>query len=177
MLDRLSSLESVIVAYSGGVDSSVLAYFARLALGKKALIAIALSPSLARAELDAARLQARQFDFDLLEIETDEVGLDDYRRNDGMRCFFCKSTLFEYLQAIQIERSINAIAYGANLDDLADVRPGHQAAARYKVAAPLLESQLYKSEIRSLAITTVTSQERSTSRLSSKRCTPATPTS
>jgi uncharacterized protein len=151
LIDCFDAMQSVLVAYSGGVDSSLLAFYARLVLGCRARIVIAISPSLAQGELLAAREQARLFDFDLIEINTEEVGSADYQRNDGMRCFFCKSTLFDYLQKMKEEQNIDAIVYGANLDDLNDVRPGHQAAANYKVLSPLLDSGLGKVDIRALA--------------------------
>src|SRR5689334_4740554 len=90
LIAALSRLESVVVAYSGGVDSSLLAFYARKVLGDKARIVIAVSPSLASDELDEARVQAKQFDWQLMEVTTDEVDNPDYRKNDGQRCYFCK---------------------------------------------------------------------------------------
>ncbi len=144
-------MESVIVAYSGGVDSSLLALVARQELGARALITIAISPSLASWERADAIAQAKQFDFDLLSIATDEVDNPLYRANAGNRCFFCKATLFDYLLELKAERHINAIVYGANMDDLSDVRPGHLAAKAAGVKAPLIDAGLTKSEIRYLA--------------------------
>lgn len=151
LLKNLAGLGSVIVAYSGGVDSSVLAHYAKVALGEKAKIVIAISPSLAAAELADARSQARLANFDLIEIQTDEVDSKDYRANDSMRCFFCKSTLFGVLETMRLSQGSAAVAYGANLDDLNDYRPGHQAAKQYGVIAPLIEAALSKAEIRLLA--------------------------
>lgn len=151
LLGAVSSTGSLIVAYSGGVDSSLLAFVARRMLGKRAVIAIAVSPSLPSSELADARRQSEQLDFDHIEIGTEEVDKEEYRQNTGNRCFFCKATLFEHLEKLKIERHISAIAYGANMDDLSDTRPGHEAARVYGVIAPLVQAELYKSEIRSLA--------------------------
>ncbi len=151
LLKALAGFDSLIVAYSGGVDSSTLAHYARVALGERARIVIAISPSLATSELADARKQAAVANFNLIEIYTDEVDSSDYRANDSMRCFFCKNTLFAVLEAMRNNNGIAAIAYGANLDDLNDYRPGHQAAKQYGVIAPLIEAGLSKADIRMLA--------------------------
>ncbi len=147
----LSRLTSVVVAYSGGVDSSLLAYYARKTLGERARIVIAVSPSLAADELEDARLQAQQFDWQLVEVKTEEVENPDYRKNDGQRCYFCKGALFEAMDALAKREGIFNLAYGANLADLSDIRPGQRAAAEYRVLSPLQDAQLTKDEIRELA--------------------------
>jgi pyridinium-3,5-biscarboxylic acid mononucleotide sulfurtransferase len=148
---RLRSLKSVMVAYSGGVDSSLLAYYARAELKNRAYIVIAVSPSLAEDELRFARQQGQQFSWDVIEISTDEVSKPEYQSNNEMRCYFCKTELFNCMQKIAAEKNVAYLAYGANLDDLADFRPGHEAARQFKVLSPLQEAQLTKEEIRHLA--------------------------
>ncbi len=151
LIAALSRLSSVVVAYSGGVDSSLLAYYARKILGEKARIVIAVSPSLAEDELAEARLQAEQFSWKLAEVATDEVNNPDYRKNDGQRCYFCKGALFEAMDALAKKEGFSNLAYGANLADLGDIRPGQRAAAEYSVISPLQEAELTKDEIRELA--------------------------
>lgn len=147
----LAKLESVSVAYSGGVDSSLLSYYARKILGNKALIIIAVSPSLAQSELEFARVQGKQFNWDILEISTEEVEKPEYKTNNEMRCYFCKTELFTCMQKIAQEKNIANLAYGANINDLSDFRPGHEAARQFNVLSPLQDAQLDKEEIRYLA--------------------------
>ncbi len=151
LIDVLSRLDDVVVAYSGGVDSSLLAYYARKTLGGKARIVIAVSPSLAADELEEARLQADQFGWQLAQVNTEEVDNPDYRKNDGQRCYFCKGALFEAMDALAKREGFSNLAYGANLADLGDIRPGQRAAHEYKVMSPLQEAELTKDEIRELA--------------------------
>lgn len=151
LIAALSRLQSVVVAYSGGVDSSLLAYYARKTLGARARIVIAVSPSLAADELQEAREQSRRFGWELCEVFTDEVDNPDYRKNDGQRCYFCKGALFEAMDAMAKRENIENLAYGANLADLGDFRPGQRAAQEYNVISPLQEAELSKEEIRELA--------------------------
>jgi uncharacterized protein len=141
----------LLVAYSGGVDSAFLAWAAHQALGENMLALIADSASLARAHLADATAFARENGIPLQVVVTSELDRPEYARNDGQRCFHCKDELFLVMEQLRGARGFDTIAYGVNLDDQGDFRPGQQAALKHHVVAPLLEAHLNKSEIRELA--------------------------
>jgi len=147
----LRSYGSCLVAYSGGVDSVFLAYAAHEALGEKMLAAIADSPSLPRRELDDALAVAEKFGLPLRVLRTREFENPDYLANPNNRCYFCKHELFTELAPLAREGAFAVIAYGENASDVGDHRPGAQAAAEFKVRAPLKEAGLTKAEIRELS--------------------------
>jgi uncharacterized protein len=149
--DRLRQLETLMVAYSGGVDSAFLAATAYRVLGVRMLAVLADSPSLARRDLEHARDFARAQQIPLRVVATEELDRPEYRRNDANRCFHCKDELFRIMEAMGPKLGFARIAYGMNADDTRDFRPGQRAAEQHDVLAPLADAGLKKVEIRALA--------------------------
>jgi pyridinium-3,5-biscarboxylic acid mononucleotide sulfurtransferase len=151
-LDKtLHSLRRTLVAYSGGTDSAFLAWAAHQVLGDRMLAVIADSPSLARFQLADAIAFAREQGIPLEIIPTGELDRLEYVRNDSARCFHCKDELFTVMKDFGATRGFETIAYGVNLDDKSDFRPGQAAASQHRVAAPLLDAGLTKQDVRTLA--------------------------
>ncbi len=140
-----------LVAYSGGVDSAYLAYAAARVLGNDMLAVIADSPSLARTHLHEAVAFAEEQHIPLKIIQTAEMERPEYVRNDARRCFHCKDELFAVMEEFAAGNGFKTIAYGVNVDDQSDFRPGQLAAKQHRVAAPLLEAGLTKADVRNLA--------------------------
>src|SRR2546425_6131098 len=144
-------LDSVLVAFSGGVDSSLLLKLALAELHDNAVAVLASSPAYPESEQQEARNLAAQLGARLIEVSTNEVELEAYRRNNPDRCFHCKEELFETLEPIRTSLGLQHIAYGATADDADDHRPGHGSAVRRGIRFPLLEAGLGKAEIRAAA--------------------------
>ena len=147
----LRDMGSVLVAFSGGVDSTFLAAVAHDTLGEAALAVTAISPSVPASEAEEACRLAHQIGIRHEIIETHEMDLAGYVENSPQRCYFCKDELFDRLQALARQRSIAWVVDGCNVDDLGDHRPGRRAASEHGVRSPLIEAELDKAEIRALS--------------------------
>ncbi len=143
--------ESLIVAYSGGVDSTFLASVAYEVLGARSLAVTSRSPSVAPEELAAAVELAAARGWRHMVVDTDEMSDPRYVVNDGRRCFFCKTELYSHLDRVAVAEGITKVANGANVDDLGDYRPGMEAALNFEVVSPLVEAGMAKQDIRDLS--------------------------
>lgn len=149
--ELIGPLGSAVVAFSGGVDSSLVAALAARTLGERALAVTAVSPALATGELDGARRVAAAVGIEHRTITTEELAREGYRRNDRYRCYHCKTELYDRLVALAAREGYAAVLSGANADDAGDWRPGLKAASDHGVRHPLLEAGVGKDEVRTLA--------------------------
>ena len=149
--EELKKIPSLVVAYSGGVDSAYLAYAAHRALGERMLAVTALSASYSERDRQEAEACVARVNFRHEFIETDELANAAYRANNPDRCYFCKDELFDKLDELASGRGFAAVAYGVNVDDQGDWRPGQRAAREHRVLTPLLDAGMTKADIRELA--------------------------
>ena len=151
LLTLLKDYDYVVVAFSAGVDSTVVAKAAFLACGEKAIAVTSVSASLAMGEKEAAIKLTEQIGIQHCIIETDEFDNDDYLKNGSNRCYFCKTTLYDHIEKLLPTLEVDVIVNGANCDDMGDYRPGMKAAAEHHVKSPLIDAGFTKADVRALA--------------------------
>jgi uncharacterized protein len=151
LLATLGGLPGVAVAFSGGIDSTLVAKAAALAVGDRAVAVTADSPSVPRSELDEAKELARLIGIRHVVVPTEEFDNPDYRKNDGTRCYHCKTELYTTIERLLPGLGVPVVVSGANLDDRGDYRPGLVAAAEHAVRHPLQEAGFTKADVRALA--------------------------
>jgi pyridinium-3,5-biscarboxylic acid mononucleotide sulfurtransferase len=147
----VADMQSALIAFSGGIDSTLVLKIAHDELGARAIGVTAISPTYPAAELDSATRTAEEIGAEHAIVQTDQLTIPAFVQNDAARCFHCKTDLYQLMERLRVARSMQWVLDGTNLDDLGDDRPGITAARQWKVRSPLVEAALTKAEVRAAA--------------------------